>query len=64
MGISLDKVNPIQSSMICPIEFGDLNEAGSIYFVKCKADVEKKAHFGVAIDITGTKNNLLLLFKL
>jgi hypothetical protein len=56
-------MNPVRSSIICPIEFGDLNEAGSIYFVKRKAEVEKKAHFAVAIDITGAQNNFLLLFK-
>lgn len=53
------------SLMICPTKMNNLNEAGTVYFVQYKSTsesgfgiiddkTEKKTHYAIAIDVTGT----------
>jgi hypothetical protein len=61
MGNGLTKIDPYMSDQVCPQAYGDLNEAGTVYFVRHKVasdvqsnEVSKKTHFALAIDITGS----------
>ncbi|CAF3122098.1 unnamed protein product [Rotaria sp. Silwood2] len=59
MGIQLDKIDICQHNMLCPGEFEDLTQAGSVYLVIRNSrkggedEIAKKSHFGIAIDISG-----------
>ncbi|CAF2939241.1 unnamed protein product [Rotaria sp. Silwood2] len=61
MGIRFDKINISRPDMLCPVEFNDVTEAGSVYIVihkpneeDNKYETEKRKHFSVAIDVTGS----------
>ncbi|UJR21083.1 hypothetical protein I4U23_024183 [Adineta vaga] len=61
MGIRLDKINISRPDMICPVEFKDSEQAGLVYIVihkpqeeDKKSEIEKKRHFSLAIDVTGS----------
>ena len=58
MGIQFDKLNVSRSSMICPTDYENWTEVGSVYLVVHKSHddqtcgIEKRKHFSLATDIT------------
>ncbi|CAF1175028.1 unnamed protein product [Adineta ricciae] len=72
MGLSIDKINPEKISSTSGMEIVNVNHAGTIYFVQHKVkevgateemndQLEKRSHYGIAVDITGSSNEQHLI---
>ncbi|CAF1207734.1 unnamed protein product [Adineta ricciae] len=72
MGLSIDKINPEKISFTSGMKIVNVNHAGTVYFVQHKVkeidatevindQLEKRSHYGIAVDITGSSNEQHLI---